>query len=287
MMEHVVRYVVEVDIVGYLDHVNQEWLRQFLRHRVNDGGLIRLINKWLKAGVMDGGVVLRNPDGLPQGGPVSPVLSNLYLHYVLDLWFERRFRESCRGYAALTRYADDFVAVFQYQEEAEQFRAQVEERLNAFGLKVAPEKTAVRLFDGDLLRGPGRPAVKPATFTFLGFTHFRMKSRRGKILVGRRPSVKSRERYLRNIAAWLKANQHRPVREQQAHLTRALQGYYQYFGLRLCLPALHGVRWRVRKYWQRTLRRRSQKASRNCDWETLLAKPWFQLPQPRLTQTWV
>src|SRR5207245_1691496 len=126
MMQHPVRAVVEVDVVGYFDHVQHAWLRQFLQHRVNDGGLLRLIGKWLAAGVMEGGVVTRNAAGVPQGGPVSPVLANIYLHYVLDQWFERRFTRQCRGWAALTRYADDFVAVFEDAADAVQFRQDVE-----------------------------------------------------------------------------------------------------------------------------------------------------------------
>src|SRR6266852_1808507 len=172
MMQHWARYVVEVDVVNYFGAVNWEWLRTFVRHRVNDGGLIRLLNKWLKAGVMENGVVTLSSDGVPQGGPVSPVLSNVYLHYVLDLWFERRFRKTCRGYAELTRFADDFVAVFKYHADAVRFRQEMEERLAAFGLRIAPEKTALLRFDGNLLHGGSRPAIKPATFTFLGFTHY-------------------------------------------------------------------------------------------------------------------
>jgi RNA-directed DNA polymerase len=122
MMQHWVKYVVEVDVVGYFDHVNWEWLNKFLRHRVNDGGLLRLVNKWLRAGVMEDGVVVHTEEGTPQGGPVSPILANVYLHYVLDLWFERRFKKTCRKWADLTRYADDFVAAFQDQADAERFR---------------------------------------------------------------------------------------------------------------------------------------------------------------------
>jgi len=284
VMRHRTRYVVEVDLVGYFDSVNHEWLRKFVRHRVNDGGLLRLLNKWLKAGVMERGVVTRASEGVPQGGPVSPVLANVYLHYVLDLWFERRFKKTCRSVAELTRFADDFVAVFRDQQDAERFRQELEERLAAFGLRVAPEKTAMLHFDGSLLRGQGRPAERPATFTFLGFTHYLTKARSGFIHVGRKPSVKTRERFLRTVATWLTANQHVRVWAQQAHLTRMLRGYYQYFGLRLCGPALDGVRWRVRKLWWATLRRRSQKAARHCDWASLNAKPWFRLPSPRVTQ---
>jgi RNA-directed DNA polymerase len=287
MLQHWAKYVVEVDVVGYFDHVNHEWLRKFLRHRVNDGGLLRLIDKWLKAGVMENGVVTRAADGTPQGGPASPVLANGYLHYALDLWFERRFKKGCRKWAELTRYCDDFVAAFQDREDAERFRREVEERLAAFGRQVAPEKTAVLLFDGNLLHGNGRPTSKPATFTFLGFTHFLTKTRRGTINIGRTASTKARERFLRRQADWLKANRHLHVRLQQAHLRLALNGYYQYFGVRLAEPALYSVYRRMRKLWRKQLRRRSERARRTCAWSDLDAKPWFQLPRPRITQAWV
>lgn len=287
MMQHWVKYVVEVDLVGYFDHVNWEWLNKFLRHRVNDGGLLRLVNKWLKAGVMENGVVVYNTEGTPQGGPVSPVLSNVYLHFVLDLWFERRFKKTCRKWAELTRFADDFVAVFQDQGDAERFRREVEERLAAFGLQVAPEKTAVLPFDGNFLKGPGRAGVKPATFTFLGFKHFLTRTRQGKINIGRTASVKTRERFLRRQTDWLKANRHLAIRVQQTHLRLALNGYYRYFGLRLCEQALYTVYRRIRKLWVKWLRRRSQKARRTCTWSILREKSWFQLPRPQVTQAWV
>jgi RNA-directed DNA polymerase len=287
MLRHWTRYVVEVDVVNYFGAVNWAWLRKFVRHRVNDGGLIRLLNKWLKAGVMENGVVILSEEGLPQGGPASPVLSNIYLHYVLDLWFERRFKKTCRGYVELTRFADDYVATFEKYEDAARFRREMDERLAAFGLHVAPEKTALLNFDASLLQGAGRPTKKPATFTFLGFTHFRARTRTGKVHIGRTPSAKTRERFLARMAEWLKANRHRSVWDHQAHLTKALNGYYQYFGLRLCLARLGGVRQRVHKLWWRTLRRRSQRGRRTTQWASLYAKPWFQLPRPRLTQTWV
>jgi RNA-directed DNA polymerase len=287
MMQHWAKYVVEVDVVGYFDHVGHGWLLKFLRHRVNDGGLLRLVSKWLKAGVMEAGVVVRTEEGTPQGGPVSPILANVYLHFVLDLWFERRFKETCRKWTELTRYCDDFVAAFQDRGDAERFRQEVEERLAAFGLRVAPEKTAVRRFDGNLIKGPGRPAVKPESFTFLGFTHFLAKTREKKVHIRLTPSVKSRERFLRRAAEWLRLNRHAHVRIQQAHLSKMLSGHYQYFGLRLCGRRLSGVRHRVFWLWRQALRRRSEMARRTCDWATLNAKPWFQLPRPRLTQMWV
>src|SRR5215813_2157277 len=278
---HTVRYAVEADLQSYFDSVNHEWLRKFIRHRANDGGLIRLLDQWLKAGVMDNGVVTHNDEGVPQGGPVSPVLSNIYLHYVLDLWFERRFKKTCQGFAELTRFADDYVALFQNQADAERFREEMDERLAAFGLRVAPEKTAVLLFDGSLLQVRGKQAQKPATFTFLGFVHYLTMSRSGRLTVARRPSVKARERFVRKAKEWLRAHLHVPVREQRAHLTRMLNGHYQYFGLYHCLHALNAVRLRVQRVWFWALRRRSQKATRRCDWATLNTRPWFKLPLPR------
>ncbi len=287
MMQHWARYVVEVDVVNYFGAVSWAWLRKFVRHRVNDGGLIRLLNKWLKAGVMENGVVSLTTEGVPQGGPVSPVLSNIYLHYVLDLWFERRFKKTCRGYAELTRFADDFVATFRHRADAVRFRQEMEERLAAFGLQIAPEKTALLRFDGTLLFGEGRPAIKPATFTFLGFTHYLRKSRSGPVNIERKPSVKARERFIRKVGTWLKANKHLNVWEQQEHLAKALNGYIQYFGLRLCCTSLYGVRQRVRQLWRKALMRRSQRAHRHCDWTSLNTKAWFQLPTPRVTHAWV
>ena len=287
IMQHWPRYVVEVDIVNYFGSVNWTWLRKFVRHRVNDGGLIRLLNKWLKAGVMENGVVILGEEGVPQGGPVSPVLSNIYLHYVLDLWFERRFKKTCRGYAELTRFADDYVATFYNYEEAARFRREMDERLAAYGLRVAPEKTTLLNFDASLLQGTGRPVKKPATFTFLGFTHFRARTRTGKVHVGRTPSVKARERFVVRIAEWLRVNRHESVWEHQAYLTKALSGFYQYFGLRLCTTKLGAVRQRVQRLWVRALRRRSQRGRRTTDWPSLHVKPWFRLPQPRLAHAWV
>jgi RNA-directed DNA polymerase len=274
------RAVVEVDIQGYFDHVNHDWLRQFLRHRVNDGGLLRLIGKWLNAGVLEAGVVRRTKDGVPQGGPVSPVLANIYLHYVLDLWFDRRFQPTCRGYAQLVRYADDLVAVFAHEADAARFRQEVADRLAAFGLTIAPEKTAVVPFDRDH-DGPQGPAA--GTFTFLGFTHYVGRTRSGQRKVGRTPSRKARERFLQRLSQWLTQHRHDPVREQQRYLAVALRGYYQYFGLRDCSHALASVQNRIHRRWWQVLRRRSQRAGRRTDWETIRGQPWFQLPPPRVT----
>jgi RNA-directed DNA polymerase len=275
-------WVVEVDIVGFFDHVNHVWLQKFLAHRVNDGGLRRLVGKWLQAGVLEQGIVRHRDEGTPQGGPISPILANIYLHYALDLWFEGRFKQRCKGQAELTRYADDFVAVFENQEDAERFRAEVEERLEGFGLSVSTEKTAVVRMEKRQLRQPGRPEKKPGSFTFLGMTFYLRKTRYGRVQVGWRPSVASRERFLHKVKEWLKKHRHERVREQQKYLGQALRGYDQYFGLPMCLRMLSGVRQRVLRVWRAVLRRRSQRTSRKTSWRALTEKSWFHLPEPQL-----
>jgi RNA-directed DNA polymerase len=163
----------------------------------------------------------------------------------------------------------------------------MEERLAAFGLCVAPEKTALLYFNGDALLAKERPTRKPDTFVFLGFTHFLAKARSGVLTIVLKPSVKARERFTSVVRTWLKLNRHLPVQDQRAHLDKVLNGFYQYFGLRLCCTPLYGVRQRVRRAWVWALKRRSQRAKRRCDWATLNAQPWFQLPTPRVTQAWV
>ena len=154
-------------------------------------------------------------------------------------------------------------------------------------MQVSTEKTALLCFDGNLLKRPGGLEVRPESFTFLGFTRFLHKTREGQVNVSHTPSVKTRERFLRSIKTWLRANRYVRVWEQREHLAKALEGYYQYFGLSRCLELLSGVRQRVRRLWQQALSRRSQRAGRTWDWASLDARPWFTLPKARLTHTWV
>jgi group II intron reverse transcriptase/maturase len=282
LIERNSRYVVEADVKGCFDNVNHEWLRKFLRHRIADKGMLRLVDKWQKAGVMENGVLIRNEDGVPQGGPVSPVLANIYLHYVLDLWFELRFVKECKGKASLTRYADDFVAVFEEQQDAKRFRAELDKRFTAFALEIAPEKTRVIAFGRYALYYLAKQNKRPESFDFLGFTHYCARSRKGMVIISRKPAKKRRERFIKRIKRWLLQNRHLPVRKQQTHLKEALIGHYQYYGLRNCTNSLSGVRERIKKYWKQSLVKRSQKANRTCTWEILNAKEWFQLPRPRV-----
>jgi RNA-directed DNA polymerase len=276
------RYVVEADVKGFFDNVNHEWLRKFLRHRIADKGLLRLVDKWLKAGVMENGAVTHDEDGVPQGGPVSPMLANIYLHYVLDLWFEVRFKKECKGKASLTRYADDFVAVFEEEKDATRFRTELDKRFAAFALEIAPEKTRIIAFGRYAIYYLAKQNKRPETFDFLGFTHYCAKSRKGMMIISRKPAKKRRERFIKRIKLWLLENRHQPVRKQQAHLRDALIGHYQYYGLRNCTSSLSGVRERIKRFWKKALVKRSQKADRSCTWEILNNKEWFKLPKPRV-----
>lgn len=273
-----VMHVVEADIRAYFDRIHQGWLRRMLAERVADPVILRLIDKWLRAGVMENGVVMASPDGVPQGGPISPVLANVYLHYVLDLWFERRWRLRCRGRAYLVRFADDFVACFQYEADAQAFERDLQERMGTFGLELALEKTR-RLLFGRFARERLAPAgKKPETFVFLGFKHVCGVDRLGRFAVVRIPGQKSCRRFLDRVRDWLKEHMHWKVRDQQRRLSQMLQGFYQYFSLPHCGPKLYWVYTEVQRNWRRTLQRRSQRS--RTHWSYLAKQEWFRLPTP-------
>ncbi|MCF8482510.1 MAG: group II intron reverse transcriptase/maturase [Rhodospirillum sp.] len=279
-----VRWVVEADIASYFDTVNHHWLMKFLQHRIADRTLLRLVAKWIKAGVMEGGVVRRSEEGTPQGGPLSPLLANIYLHYVLDLWFDHRFRPTTVGACALVRYADDFVVCFEHKHEAERFREDLEARFAEFGLRLSAEKTRLIEFGTESTQnGQTGPSETPRSFDFLGFTHYmrRKGKREGCHRVARKPSRKSRNKFLDGVADWLGRNRHLSVWFQAKVLQRKLRGYFAYFGLRYCLPALRHIKWPVERLWIMELRKRSQR--HHLWWRSVLRQPWFHsLPAPAL-----
>ena len=197
-----VSYIVEADIRSFFDKVNQEWLVKFLRHRIGDERVIRLIIRMLKSGILEDGLVSATDEGTPQGSILSPLLSNIYLHYVLDLWFSKRVRRQCDGEAHYFRFADDFLACFQYKAEAEQFYRQLKERLEEFGLELAEEKTHCIEFGRFARRDAQARGTKPAEFTFLGFTHYCGKTKEGYFKVKRRTSRKKFGQSLRNFSDW-------------------------------------------------------------------------------------
>ena len=275
-----IRVVFEADIKGFFDNLEHAWLRKFLEHRIADRGIHRLIGKVLKSGVVDSdGRIHRSKRGTPQGGPLSPLLANIYLHYVLDLWFMRQFRRSCRGEAYMVRYADDFVMCFEHHEDAERFAPELEKRLAAFGLELEPDKTRTIEFGTTIQKGKPGPESGGHTFDFLGFTHYMRRRPRG-LRTARKPSAKSRRRFLAAAKAWLRRHRHRSPWLHQRVLGAKLRGFIQYFRLRHCGPTLENVRLQLYRIWARVLRSRSQRG-RRLWWYVLWRKPWFTLPRVR------
>jgi group II intron reverse transcriptase/maturase len=219
-------YVVEVDVKGFFDHLDHTWLLDMLRVRIDDRAFLRLIQKWLKAGVLEpDGHVVHPETGTPQGGTVSPVLANAYLHYALDLWFTKVVRAHCRGEALLCRYADDWVCAFRYQDDAERFYRVLPKRLEKFNLQVAPEKTRLLRFSRF------HPSMK-RRFTFLGFEFCWMPDRQGVPRVKRRTARKKLQAACRRIKEWIKQHRHLAGREFFRRLHARLRGHYNYYGVR-------------------------------------------------------
>jgi hypothetical protein len=229
---------------------------------------------------MQNGVVVRPEAGTPQGGPLSPVLANVYLHFVLDLWFEKKVRRWFRGEAYLTRFADDFVASFQYKRDAENFDRYLRKRFARFNLELADDKTRLLLFGRFAAETKAAYGERPDTFDFLGFTHVCGTDRRGTFAVIRLPSQKSRRKFLARTKEWLSRHRHWKRRDQQRQLTTMLRGFYQYFGLHHCQPKLDDIRREVQLQWIRVLRRRSQR--HRLYWCYLLSRSWFKLPYAEL-----
>ncbi len=225
------QWVVEADIKGFFDHVSHAHLVGFLAHRIADPKLLRMIQRFLKAGVMEDGRFTASEEGAPQGGLVSPVLSNIYLHYVLDLWFEKCFARACEGKAYLIRYADDYVACFEQEADARRFLMAMTERLVQFDLEVEPSKTAILRFGRQALGRTASQSQAPRTFSFLGFTHYMGRSRRGRFVVGRKTDAKRVRRKLKQLSAHLRRMRTQGGQAMVAYLRRHLRGHIQYYGV--------------------------------------------------------
>jgi len=267
-------HVVEADIKGFFDNLSHEWLMRMLGERIDDQAILRLIKKWLKAGVLDtDGKVLRPEGGTPQGGIISPILANVYLHYALDLWFEIVFQRSCRGGAFLVRYADDFVCGFGRAEEAQRFYGELEERLRKFGLELAAGKTRVIPFS--------RYRRGETSFDFLGFEFRWGTDREGQARLKRRTSRKKFRNSVKRVAEWCKQNRHRRVGEQFQRLNAKLRGYYNYYGVRGNYASLNEFFQQVQRLHLKWLNRRSQRQSYNwAGYRELLRH--FALARPRI-----
>jgi group II intron reverse transcriptase/maturase len=276
-----INWILDVDISKFFDTLDHAHLRSFLQHRVRDGVITRLIGKWLKAGVLEQGTLSYPEAGTPQGGSASPLLSNIYLHYVLDQWFAQDVIPRLQGRAFMTRFADDVVMGFELQEDAERVLRVLSKRLGKYGLTIHPDKTRLVAF--------GRPSVtsgsKPGTFDFLGFTHYWGKSRRGNWVIKRKTAQQRFRRGLKRIAEWCRRNRHKPVAEQHQELSQKLRGHFAYYGITGNRPWLHKFRHEVKRIWQKWLHRRSR-SSTDMPWDrfTLLLQR-YRLPPTRVVHS--
>ena len=263
-----VNWVLDADIRGFFDAIDHGWLERFIEHRIADKRVRRHIKKWLNAGVLEDGKRIRVEEGTPQGASVSPLLANVYLHYVFDLWARQWRQKQAHGDVVIVRFADDFTVGFQYKSDAERFREELRERLAKFNLELHPEKTRLIEFgrDADQNRR-GRGQGKPETFDFLGFTHSCDKTRRGDFIVLRQTRRKKMRAKLKEVKQWLREHLHDPVPEVGRRLTKIVKGHFQYYGVPRNGPALGVFRQVVGWLWYRSLRRRSQKT--RITWERM------------------
>ena len=256
-------WVLEVDIRKFFDTLDHAHLREFLRHRVRDGVLTRLIGKWLNAGVMEDGSVSYPESGSPQGGVISPLLANVYLHHVLDVWFKQEVQPRRAGRAFLVRYADDFVIAFSNESDARRVMDVLPKRFGKYGLTVHPEKT--RLIEFKPPTDRRKPTGLPRTFDLLGFTHHWARSLKGSWVVKRKTSSKRLTRGVQAITDWCRRHRHLPVREQHQKLSQKLQGHCAYYGITGNSSSLSAFRMQVHRIWRYWLSRRNRKRSMTWD----------------------
>jgi RNA-directed DNA polymerase len=272
-------WIVDADVSGYFDSIDRTRLREVLRQRVNDGRVLRLIGKWLRAGVMEEGVLTHPETGVVQGGVISPILANIFLHHVLDEWFEQEVRPRMKGRCFLIRFADDFVIGCELEGDARRIMAVLPKRFARFGLRIHPTKTALIAF-----RKPeAHQGIAPGngTFDFLGLTHYWSRSRRGFWVIKRRTARKRLCRTKKSLWRWCHINRHAPLKYQYQQLCQKLRGHFQYFGIRGNFRLLEEVRRYAEKAWRYWLSRRSSKSP--IDWgkfQKLLAT--YVLPTPKI-----
>ena len=275
-------YIVEADIKGFFDNVDQDQLMEFLAHRIADKRVLRYIKRFLKAGIQEDGVFKDSDRGTPQGGVISPLLANLYLHYTLDLWYQNGFRKTCIGYSRFIRYADDFVVCFKEEADAQRFRVEMEERLNQFGLEIAPEKTKILEFGPKARYRARQRGDKPETFDFLGFTHYCTISRSGKMFqVGRKSISKRITGKLKLFKEWLRSARTQPTSEIMETVANKLRGHYAYYGVSGNYKSISNYAYEVRKLLFKWLGRRGKRGSLSYEKFNLLLSR-FPLPAPRI-----
>lgn len=276
-----VNWVLDADIRGFFDTISHEWLVKFIEYRIGDRRIVTLTQKWLRAGVLEEGQWTPSEEGTPQGGIISPLLGNIYLHYAFDQWVHQWRQRKAQGDVIVVRYADDFVVGFEHRAEAERFQEELSERMKKFNLELNAEKT--RLIEFGRLAAANRARQsegKPETFDFLGFTHYCGKTRQGIFVVKRRTMRKRIRKKLKEVKEELHHRMHETVPEQGRWLRSVLKGHYQYYGVPFNYPALQQFYYQVKWLWRRQLSRRSQKG--RITWERMdrLARKW--LPFPRI-----
>jgi group II intron reverse transcriptase/maturase len=280
-----VNWILEVDIRSFFDEVNRDWLGRFLEHRIADPRILRLIQKWLKAGVLEDGVVTVGEKGTGQGTVISPLLANVYLHYSLDLWAARWRRREATGDMIIVRYADDVVVGFEHESDARHFWDAMRERLQKFSLSLHPDKTRLIEFGRVAAANRKRRGLgKPETFSFLGFTFICGKSRRGRFLLARRTRRDRMKAKLKEVGGELRRRMHQSIPDQGTWLKQVVTGYFAYHAVPTNGAALGAFRDEIIARWRRVLRRRSQKSSLTWIRMKKLADDW--LPKPRILHPW-
>jgi group II intron reverse transcriptase/maturase len=280
-----VNWILDADIRSFFDTVSQDWLIRFVEHRVGDRRMVRLIRKWLKAGVLEDGVVTVSERGTGQGAVISPLLANIYLHYVLDLWAERWRRREATGDMIIVRYADDFIVGFEHEADARRFLEAMRQRLEEFALSLHPEKTRLIEFGRDAAENRKRRGLgKPETFNFLGFTFICGKSRRGKFLIKRKSRGDRMRAKLQAIKQELRRRMHWPIAVQGKWLKQVVHGYFNYHAVPTNRHSLVVLREEILHSWRRTLSRRSQKGKVTWAKMRTLAEEW--LPKPLIRHPW-
>jgi group II intron reverse transcriptase/maturase len=280
-----VSFVLDADISDFFGSLDQSWLLKFLEHRIADRRVLRLIQKWLAAGVIEDGEWSKTEAGTAQGASVSPLLANVYLHYVFDLWADQWRRRHANGDVILSRFADDYVAGFQHRDDAERFLADLRDRFAEFGLELHPDKTRLIEFGRFAAeRRERRGLRKPETFDFLGFTHICATNRRGGFKLKRVTSKKKMQAKLKSVKAEMRRRMHHPIPEQGRWLASVLEGHYNYYAVPDNSEAMRGFRRRVIRLWLQALRRRSQKD--RLTWKRMLDLDARWLPEPRMRHPW-
>jgi len=262
-MEHGIEWIYDADITGFFDNIDRSWLRTFIQQRINDGGVLRLLGKWLNAGVMEEGQISYSDKGTPQGGVISPVMANIFLHHVLDEWFVQEVKPRMRGHCFIVRFADDFVIGLQHEDDARRVVEVLPKRFAKYGLEIHPQKSRLLSFrkpdsDKEAKRGDN-------TFDFLGFTHYWARSRKGNWIIKRKTSRKKVRKTIQALWDWCKENRHMDLRRQHDILCSKLCGHFQYFGVRCNMRAMQAVLHHARRGWRYWLNRRSSKKA--LDWE--------------------